>query len=54
MSDKKPTTGPPAMTYHHNTRILCDTCNTASNHHTVTAAFDDKWRFDLISGGTHE
>ena len=28
------------MTYHHNTRILCDTCNTASTHHTVTAAFD--------------
>ena len=28
------------MTYHHNTRILCDTCNTASNHHTITAAFD--------------
>ena len=28
------------MTYHHNTVILCDTCNQRSSHTTVTAAFD--------------
>ena len=38
------------MTYHHNTRILCDTCNTASNHRTVTAAFDAIDRHILDTG----
>ena len=27
------------MTHHHNTVILCDTCNRRSSHTTVTAAF---------------
>ena len=28
------------MTYHHNTRILCDTCHRISSHDTETAAFE--------------
>ena len=28
------------MTYHHKTRILCDTCHRISTHDTQTAAFE--------------